>query len=1415
MRSFNTRLFLWLVGIAAVATGGVFLVHYLQTGRIAQALLWQARRAEEQGHLEETTRYLGRYLEFVPTDQEQRAHLGDVLATRVLDGDQAKVTYRLRQQALFVLEGVVANDPGRQDARRRLARVALSLGRTEVASEHLNQLHTELPNDGEVTCLLAQCLEAQGKYAEAAVKYGAAIHDAPRHRDSYVRLALLLGRPDRQGWAAPEKDEDHVLDKKPAQVLDLLVANNPDSHEAHLARWWSRRDEARDPARRAEVGRDVEEALRLAPTDGEVLLAAADLARAAGDLARARADLRKGRKLHPDDKRLHLALADVELADRKPGEAPEEAIARLNEGLQALPDQPDLLWLLANLLLDSGKLDEAGQVIGRMRKANGSPTGIDYLEARRLFADGRWAEAARLLESTRPVMERDGAAPGLLDQVDQYLATCYEQTDEPGQQLAAYDRIVARHGPQERAADALLTALEGRGRALWQLGRPDEAVTQYQDLVRRADAPKGARLELARLLIARDTLRGEHEGPEVEAALEQAAKEQPGRPDVYLVRARLLALRQDWEGARTVLAEARKRFPKKVEPWAALIELAEARRRSDEAARLIEEAERATGDHVELRLARARVWAAAAADKRGPFPQTLEKGLEKIFPPAEQTALMRGLMEVAYRAGSVQEALRLWGRLAGLPQHRYDARVKLVQIELALEADDKEALRGVLEDVQHIEGGEGPLWSYGEALRLMRRGGKEPAPADLDAAAALLERVAVQRPGWVAVCLAQADLEKLRHNPDAAIAHYQKAVELNERGPRVLRDLARLLDERGRAAEADEVLRRLPAATPADAAAQWLAVDVAWHNNDPARAARLAMAAVARDSSDYRDYLRRGSVLALSGSRREAEQDLRRATELGAERPETWVSLVRFLAATGRADEARKTIEAARARLAADQAPLALAQGYEAVGDADAARRSYQEAVKRQPGDFKVLQAAATYYLKAGLAADAEALLRPAAAGQVKLAPTEAAWARRRLALLLASYPDERHFAEALALVGLKLAGGHVEVEEKQGGATPDEQREEARTRAQVLATRERRVCRAQAIALLEDLARRGPLAADDQFRLVRLYEADDTAEKARALLVDLTTNHGDNPAYLDHYARSLLGQGQRGEAKQTVDRLAELEKKAGVEPGTWGSVELRAEVLEAGDQGDRALALSLLRDYAARRGARPEDALLVVGSLTRQQKFAEALDACDEAWRTCPAALAGRVSLAVLRAMKPTAEQCARVERHLRDAAAKAPTESLFLFYLADLYDLREDYPRAVECYRKVLALDKDNAAALNNLAWLLAQTSDRKDEARELIGRAIDLEGGRPEFLDTRAVIELAQGQAEAAIRDLDQANADQPSASRYFRLSLAYHQARDTEAARTAWQRAKALGLKPEHLHPIEQTAFRKVTSELEPH
>src|SRR5439155_26754122 len=107
-----------------------------------------------------------------------------------------------------------------------------------------------------------------------------------------------------------------------------------------------------------------------------------------------------------------------------------------------------------------------------------------------------------------------------------------------------------------------------------------------------------------------------------------------------------------------------------------------------------------------------------------------------------------------------------------------------------------------------------------------------------------------------------------------------------------------------------------------------------------------------------------------------AEPALLKARDLAPAVPETWVTLVQFLAATGRKDRALAEVEAAQRRLTDKSAALALAACHEAVGHADRAGELYQAALQAGGDDVAALRGAAGFYLRTGRTAEVEALLR-------------------------------------------------------------------------------------------------------------------------------------------------------------------------------------------------------------------------------------------------------------------------------------------------------------------------------------------------------------------------------------------------------------------------------------------------------
>ena len=193
------------------------------------------------------------------------------------------------------------------------------------------------------------------------------------------------------------------------------------------------------------------------------------------------------------------------------------------------------------------------------------------------------------------------------------------------------------------------------------------------------------------------------------------------------------------------------------------------------------------------------------------------------------------------------------------------------------------------------------------------------------------------------------------------------------------------------------------------------------HSPQPDRAIEIARQVAARSKSPL-DYVWLGRFLALrdgwpkarttrrSRDRKleEAEHALRQAVQLGESSPVAWVALVEFLARTGKTAEAAKVTTTAKQKIPSQQAALALAECYDALGDTVEAGRYYAEALARSAEDATVLGLVADFDIRCGKQAEAESLLERIVAGQVRGSRERVFWARRTLAAILAAQGGTR-----------------------------------------------------------------------------------------------------------------------------------------------------------------------------------------------------------------------------------------------------------------------------------------------------------------------------------------------------------------------------------------------------------------------
>lgn len=121
--------------------------------------------------------------------------------------------------------------------------------------------------------------------------------------------------------------------------------------------------------------------------------------------------------------------------------------------------------------------------------------------------------------------------------------------------------------------------------------------------------------------------------------------------------------------------------------------------------------------------------------------------------------------------------------------------------------------------------------------------------------------------------------------------------------------------------------------------------------------------------------------------------------------------------------------------------------------------------------------------------------------------------------------------------------------------------------------------------------------------------------------------------------------------------------------------------------------------------------------------------------------------------------DRSAAADALLADSLKQAPDDTDLLYTKAMRDFQRGDVDAMMAQMREIIAKDPDNADALNALGYTLATTTDRYDEAFDLIERAYALELQSPAILDSLGWVHFKRGDAETAVGYLRRAYAGQP--------------------------------------------------------
>jgi tetratricopeptide (TPR) repeat protein len=1462
------------VGVCAVlAVGGHYLRGY-QVRRNAGVLKQRAQEAAKAGRVEDTIKEYRLYLNLAPKDADAWAEYAFVL-------DDVAKTPRQRENVLYALETALRLNADRDDVRRRIVTVDMDLGRFADARVHLDVLLNRSHN-ADLLYQRGRCFEAEEKYEDAANEYEKAYQSDRKHVDSYVRLAGLLryqlhngkdtvelmakmvkesdsfraplarARYYRLGGPGPDvgpqdfkpQDTDGADFKKLKETLREEVRPRPWGSEVVGAFtggpvWTAFSGDG--PKLLFQAQRDLAKALAAAPDDADVLLEAMALERALGRPGMARLHAANGEKAHPKDARMYQAQAD--LAGSR-----ADAIASLKRGLkdENLPNEPALLFLLADLLIQDGKPDEAAEQIAKLTEQHANPAVLDYLDGRCLAASEQWLEAIKKLEAAYPALVRQ---PDLASQTALLLGQCYEQLGDPDQQYAAYRRVCR---PEDTHAPFWFPASEGVARALLAMNKVDDALDAYRRLVPRAPA---VQLTVIRLLIIRTMSKPEKDRDwgEVERLLGEAGRMFPKSMELAILNAHLMAARaseldptlrgQAFSKARELL-EAQTELDADVRVFLALAGLADSQGKPAECLAILDEAEKEfkeSGDQLQLRLARARHYVQTADPDAVKLLGRLEQGTDR-FSKTDRLALQRGLAEAYAAVDAPEQAWRLWKQVARVRPNDLGVQLRLFDLAQLMKHD--EDVDDVLKAIRDIEGEKGTYWRFCAAARLISRA-ESGDKRGLEDARSLLRSVADRRPAWYRVPVAEARIDEISGKPDAAVRHYLRAIELGERSPQVLQTTARLLNEQGSDDEAFQLMGKIPEQVLLAQQTSPLVIDLSLRTGNTNDALKLALKARSENPTNYQNHLSLGRVYWALNDKDNAKASLRRAVELPSKTPEPWVTLVEFLAYTS-SDPEKKEAKAAIAEmqskpeLAVEKHRLAYGRCRMAVDQFDQAKALYKAALAAAPRDPVVLRAAIGCLLRTGKDEDREDAKKylDSLMALKDEAPREAESARvLKGFLVLSDGGDYKLTREELAK--LRLLDPTPE-------RAASDTVEDKRRRAMFLALQPRRHDREEAVRILvEEIAKDHPLAPGDRFLLAQLYKSLGQWRKAQNEMLELLGRGGNNRDYVAYFARCLLEKNEPEGAQPWVMKLKTLQ------PNAWRTVELEARLLAARKQGPEAA--KLLLDFVMGKDARspevlqvgavleqigrldeaetifkkvvsasdkPETVLVMAGFLSRRGQVSAALEVCDKARATCPVEKVYTVAVATLyQANSPKAEHLERVERWLDEALGGAQSDTARATALrrhrAAVCNLEGRTQDAVEVYRRCLEDDKRDTLSMNNLAWLLATQGRDLDQALRLVQQAIDVKGPLNNFLDTRGFVYLAKGDAQRAVDDLKEVITDNPNAVSYFHLAQAHYAAKSKDAAVDALQKAIELkidDLKDKDLHPSERTKYKQLCEAL---
>ena len=134
-----------------------------------------------------------------------------------------------------------------------------------------------------------------------------------------------------------------------------------------------------------------------------------------------------------------------------------------------------------------------------------------------------------------------------------------------------------------------------------------------------------------------------------------------------------------------------------------------------------------------------------------------------------------------------------------------------------------------------------------------------------------------------------------------------------------------------------------------------------------------------------------------------------------------------------------------------------------------------------------------------------------------------------------------------------------------------------------------------------------------------------------------------------------------------------------------------------------------------------------------------------------------------------------------------KSPKQANLLYARSMLSEKMGDLALMEQDLLAIIKQEPNNATALNALGYVLANRTDRLDEAYQLINRALAAKPNEPAILDSLGWVEYRRGNLPRALELLTQAHTSFPDHEVSAHLGEVLWQLGQTDQALAIWQQA----------------------------